>query len=81
MSTGSGWLRRDPGFLVAQDPFELWVDGQPVGWRALGKDDVCSAEHGYTTRFTATKNGPLRLAVLDVDHGDNSGTLDVTVLR
>jgi hypothetical protein len=81
VSTGAGWLRRDPGFLVAQDPFELWVDGRPVSWRALGKDDVCSAEHGYTTRFTATKNGPLRLAVLDVDHGDNRGTLDVTILR
>ena len=80
--TSAGWVARDPGLALAQDPFDLWVDGQRVRWSAIGRTDVCSEEeHSYTTRFTATKNGKLRLAVLDLDHGDNTGTLKVTLLR
>jgi hypothetical protein len=80
--TSTGWVTRDPGVALAQDPLDLWVDGQRVPWRAIGRTDVCSEEeHSYTTRFTATKNGKLRLAVLDLDHRDNVGTLKVTLLR
>jgi hypothetical protein len=79
--TSTGWTPRDPGLGLAQDPLDLWVDGQRVRWRAIGRTDVCSEEHSYTTRFTATKNGKLRLAVLDLDHRDNDGDLSVTLLR
>ncbi len=82
LRTAAGWLPRDPENTLAQDPLELWVDGQEVRWRALGRFETCSEDvHSYTTWFTATKNGPVRLAVLDLDHRDNKGTLDVTLLR
>ena len=80
--TTSGWVPRDPGLALSQDPLDLWVDGHRVRWRSIGKTDLCSEEeHSYTTRFTAPKNGKLRLAVLDLDHRDNVGVLKVTLLR
>ena len=82
VATPDGWAPRDPRIALPQDPLELWVDGTRVHWRALGKTDVCSEEeHSYTTRFTATHPGKLRLAVLDLDHRDNTGSLRVTLLR
>ena len=82
VATPGGWAPRDPRMALPQDPLELWVDGSRVHWRALGKTEVCSEdEHSYTTRFTATHPGKLRLAVLDLDHRDNAGTLRVTLLR
>ncbi len=77
--TRAGWLPRDPDVL-GQDPLNLWVDGQPVTWRAVGGGD-CSGEATYTARFTATNGGPLRLAVFDLDHRDNDGALAVTLRR
>ena len=79
--TSDGWLSRDPSLALAQDPLAMWVDGQEVTWRSVGESDVCSGEHLYTTTVTATKNGPLRLAVHDLDHRDNEGVLRVTLLR
>jgi hypothetical protein len=80
--TEDGWQRADPTVALQQDPLELWVDGNAVSWRALGRTATCSEdEHSYVTRFTARKPGPLRLAVLDLDHGDNAGTFSVTLLR
>jgi hypothetical protein len=80
--SSTGWVPRDPGLALAQDPLDLWVDGSRVSWRSIGKTDICSEEeHSYTTRFTAAKNGKLRLAVLDLDHRDNVGVLKVTLLR
>lgn len=77
-----GWARKDRANALAQDPLELWVDGKAVSWRSIGKTGVCSeAEHSYAVRFTARKHGPLRLAVLDLDHRDNSGLFSVTLLR
>ena len=81
VSTPDGWRRTDPALGLAQDPLELWVDGSPVRWRALGPASPCSDEYGYTVRYTATKNGRLRLALLDLDHRDNTGTIRVTLLR
>jgi hypothetical protein len=53
-----------------------------VRWRVAGGRGRCSArDHSYTTRFTATKNGPLRVAVLDLDHRDNRGTFTVSMRR
>jgi hypothetical protein len=75
------WTSRDASLAIEQDPLELWVDGQPVRWRALGPTDGCSEEHGYLTRFTATHPGKIRLALLDLDHRDNRGSLKVTLLR
>lgn len=81
VSTTSGWRRTDPALAVRQDPLELWVDGAPVRWRALGPTSPCSDENGYTVRHTVAKSGRLRLALLDLDHRDNTGTLRVTLLR
>lgn len=78
---GGTWTGRDPALALPQDPLELWVDGQRVRWRALGATAGCSEERGYTVRYTAPKPGRLRLAVLDLDHRDNEGSLEVTVLR
>jgi hypothetical protein len=68
------------GEVATLDPYALWVDGVPVRWRPVD-GGTCSTGHEYATGFTATKNGPLRLAVLDVDHRDNAGRLTVTVRR
>lgn len=81
VSTPDGWLRTDPALAGRQDALELWVDGKPARWRAIGPTSPCSDENSYTVRHTATKNGRLRLAVLDLDHRDNTGTLRVTLLR
>jgi len=81
VSTPSGWRRTDPALAVRQDPLELWVDGKPARWRAIGPTSPCSDEHSYTVRHTATKSGRLRLALLDLDHRDNTGSLRVTLLR
>jgi hypothetical protein len=82
VATPDGWSPRDPRMAVPQDPLELWVDGRRVHWRALGASDGCSEdEHSYTVRFTATHPGKVRLAVLDLDHRDNTGSLRVTLLR
>lgn len=78
--TGEGWLPADPDVL-GQDLLNLWVDGQEVAWRGSGARGACSSDSTYTTRFTATKNGPLRLAVLDLDHRDNAGELVVRIRR
>jgi len=80
--TSDGWATRDPEVALDQDVLDLWVDGQPVTWRALGRSGTCSDDqHSYVATFTATHNGPLRLAVLDLDYRDNRGTFDVTLLR
>lgn len=81
VGTSEGWLPRDPSLALPQDPLSMWVDGQEVAWRSVGEGDVCSREHLYTATVTATKSGPLRLAVLDVDHRDNTGVFKVTLLR
>ena len=66
---------------AARLELDLWVDGRRASWRAIGRTDTCSEEeHSYTTQYTATKNGRLRLAVLDLDHRDNEGVLKVTLL-
>ena len=79
--TPGGWVRRDPEHALTQDPLDLWVDGRAVRWKAVGASTPCSADHTYRTRVTATKRGPLRLAVLDLDHADNKGALSVTMVR
>jgi hypothetical protein len=80
--TSAGWVPRDPEHQLSQDVLDVWVDGSPVRWRVAGGRGRCSTgEHRYTTRFTATKNGPLRLAVLDLDHRDNRGTFTVSLRR
>ncbi|MGZ4436661.1 MAG: hypothetical protein ACXVW6_03425 [Nocardioidaceae bacterium] len=82
VQTSAGWVQRDPSLALEQDPLDLWVDGQPVDWRSLGRGGVCSDdEHAYTARFTATHNGRLNLALLDLDYRDNRGSFYVTVLR
>ena len=67
--------------LLPQEPLELWVDGQRVAWRPVSGTTACAADHAYTATFTATKNGPLRFAVLDLDHRDNTGSLTVALTR
>ncbi len=82
VATASGWSPRDPALALAQDPLELWVDGAPRPWTPSGASaGGCAAGHGYTTSYVATKSGPLALAVLDLDHRDNAGTLQVTITR
>ena len=81
VSTSAGWVDRDPGTATPQDPMELWVDGSRVFWRSIGQGYGCSDENAYTTRFTATKSGKLKLTVADLDHRDNDGVLQVTLLR
>ncbi|MGA8210382.1 MAG: hypothetical protein WB798_09535, partial [Nocardioidaceae bacterium] len=76
------WRRVDDSVALGQDPLELWVDGAPAGWRPAEGGAGCSArDHAYRARFTATKNGPVNLAVFDLDHHDNSGALTVTMTR
>ena len=77
--TVDGWASSDPQVL-GQDVLDVWVDGQPVPWKAVGGGS-CSDASTYVTTFTATKPGPVRVAVFDLDHRDNSGDLAVTLKR
>ena len=45
------------------------------------RTDIPAFEPGDTVRFTATKPGPLRVSVIDLDHSDNTGELDVIIRR
>src|SRR5512139_2846916 len=76
----AGWEQADPDVL-GQDPLNVWVDDQPVAWRALGPTGGCSEEYRYTTTFTPAKSGPIRVSVFDLDYRDNKGSFEVTVLR
>jgi hypothetical protein len=80
VKTSAGWVQTNPD-MIGQDPFNLWVDGQAVTWRALGPTDGCSSEYRYTTRFTQTHNGPIRVSVFDLDYRENKGKIEVTLLR
>jgi hypothetical protein len=79
--TGDGWQRTDPDVALGQDPLDVWVDGQRVRWHPLGGGRPCSTERRYGTQFTATKPGPVRISVFDLDHTDNEGELEVVVRR
>jgi hypothetical protein len=79
VATAAGWVPRDPGLLVEQDPLELWVDGELLRWAPVGPTSPCADDHRYVTTYVADKSGPLRFAVLDLDHRDNAGTLEVTL--
>jgi hypothetical protein len=81
VATGAGWVTSDPSVLLPQDPLELWADGQRVAWRPVSGTTACAGGHAYTATYTAIKNGPLRFAVLDLDHRDNAGTLTVALTR
>lgn len=77
----TGWAPTLPDVLV-QDALNLWLDGRRVSWRALGGSGSCATGgHAYGTWFTATKNGPVRVGVFDLDHRDNTGALEVTLRR
>jgi hypothetical protein len=75
VSTPAGWVPRDPGLALEQDPLELWVDGVARPWGA------CNDAHTYSTSFVVDKSGPLRLAVMDLDFRDNTGSLEVGLTR
>jgi hypothetical protein len=79
--TRSGWVDSDPLNALSVDPLALWVDGKPVRWRPTAGRAACSTTNSYYVRFTATKNGPIGLGVLDLDHRDNKGALTVTLVR
>jgi len=72
----------DLGLPSGQDLFDLTVDGKDVSWMpGRSRGGGCDYRHKYSTHVTATKNGPLRLALADLDYGDNSGSFTVTIVR
>ena len=79
--TGAGWVPADPSVLLGQELLRLWADGQRVSWRPVSGTSACALDHAYTATLTVTKNGPLRFAVLDLDHRDNTGSLTVALTR
>jgi hypothetical protein len=81
VTTASGWAPTEPSVLLGQELLELWVDGQRVAWRPVAGTSACATDHAYTATFIATKNGPLRFAVLDLDHRDDAGALTVALNR
>jgi hypothetical protein len=81
VATATGWAKADPAVLVGQELLELWADGRRVDWHPVAGTTPCAGDHAYTATYTATKNGPVRFAVLDLDHRDNSGSLTVSLSR
>ena len=75
VNAGAGWVPRDPGLALEQDPLELWVDGVARPWGA------CNDAHTYSTSYVVEKSGPIRLAVMDLDFRDNAGSLEVALTR
>jgi len=70
------------GLPSGQDLFELSVDGQDVDWlTSRTRQSGCDSRHQYSLHYTAQKSGPLRLALVDLDYGDNSGSYTVTIVR
>ncbi|MFL6024311.1 MAG: hypothetical protein ACJ72O_13315 [Marmoricola sp.] len=80
VSDAWNWVT-DLGLASGQDLFEMTVDGQDIDWRARSGGDGCDSRHQYTTRYTASKSGPIRFAQADLDYGDNSGYYTVTITR
>ncbi|WP_148044920.1 hypothetical protein [Nocardioides marmorisolisilvae] len=72
----------DFGLASGQDLFGLAVDGQDVDWlTSRNRQSGCDYRHKYVLHYTATKNGPLRIALADLDYGDNSGSFNVSIVR
>lgn len=78
--TGAGWKVEDPAVLVPA-ALSLVADGRGLAWSAPGAGRTCSADSVYRATLTATKSGPVRLSILDVDHADNEGSLQVSLRR
>jgi hypothetical protein len=79
--SGWRWLA-DLGLASGQDLFGLSVDGRQVGWlTSRTRQAGCDYRHKYAFHYTATKNGPLRFALADLDYGDNDGSYSVTIVR
>jgi len=79
--TAVGWRAADARVALGQDPLALWADGRPLGWHPVGRRSGCATDHTYSARFVAAKSGPLRFAVLDLNHRDNAGVLSVSLRR
>lgn len=78
---GWRWVT-DLGLGSGQDLFELVVDGHDVVWRtSRTREAACDYRHKYSVRYTADKSGPLKLALADLDYGDNTGSFTVTLVR
>jgi len=78
---GWRWLT-DLGLGSGQDLFGVAVDGHEVVWRtSRTREATCDYRHKYSLRYTADKSGPLKLALADLDYGDNSGSFSVRIVR
>jgi len=78
---GWRWVT-DLGLLSGQDLFGLSIDGRAVTWKpADWSADGCDEGHRYSTKFTAQKDGPVRVIPFDLDYRDNSGSYNVTIVR
>lgn len=67
--------------LVAEGRYlgDVTVDGQLPDWVTASGVRCDSATHQYSWTYTPRETGPLTLGVADLDLGDNSGTVTVTV--
>ncbi len=79
--TRTGWAMVDRTLALRQDPHQLWVNGRPGRWRPVRGRAGCSPTHVYRTRYVAPRSGPLRLAILDLDHRSATGSLTVSLTR
>lgn len=76
----TAWWTDQPG-ATGQYLGRLYVDGRPARWKPLDGRGVCDADHTYVADVTATKRGPVSLAMLDLDRRDNIGSVTVMLQR
>ena len=79
MRTAAGWTQTVPD-VVDQDPLNVWVDDQPVRWRSRPGGRVLLGVPLHDPVHSGQERAD-PVSVFDLDHRDNEGDLEVTVLR
>jgi hypothetical protein len=61
--------------------YDLWVNGHRAWVPSPANASGCSSTHTYTRTLTFGATAPVHLRVSDPTHGDDSGSLKVTIQR
>jgi hypothetical protein len=62
------------------DPLDVYVDGRPVDWKPADVSGACdTVTHHYRILYTPESTAPVSFSLRDFYHGDNQGTLTLSV--
>ena len=78
---GSGFEQKTPK-TASTGVLDLWVNGHRAWIPSPSTGAGCnSSTHTYTRTLTFATTGPLSMWIADATHGDDSGSLKVSIQR